>query len=199
MAGGVERPGVLHSFQTSLQGLFLWGLGSESEGSTAHRPAFSFPSLWTLRNEPRLPSKSYGGRGGIWGFPSLCFSGDRMSKGMFIKRALKKGLGHFTTNREAVRALRQARKAERRSREHGFLASYEWRKLRMQVLKRDGARCVCCGATPRDGIRVNVDHIKPRKTHPHLALEIANLQVLCSACNHGKGNWDQTDWRSGQS
>lgn len=77
-----------------------------------------------------------------------------------------------------------------------FLKSYEWRRLRMQVIKDRGARCECCGASPRDGKTViNVDHIKPRKTHPQLAMDISNLQVLCSICNHGKGNWDSTDWR----
>lgn len=76
-----------------------------------------------------------------------------------------------------------------------FLASYEWRVARMKVLKRDGARCVCCGATPDDGLKMHVDHIKPRKTHPELALDLDNLQVLCEVCNHGKGNWDSTDWR----
>ena len=80
-----------------------------------------------------------------------------------------------------------------RSRE--FLASYEWRVLRMRVLKQYGARCMCCGATPADGVVMNVDHIKPRATHPHLALEFSNLQVLCNPCNHGKSNWDTTDWR----
>jgi 5-methylcytosine-specific restriction endonuclease McrA len=77
-----------------------------------------------------------------------------------------------------------------------FLQSFEWRKVRMIVLKRDGARCACCGATPADGVKVHVDHIKPRKHFPELALDLANLQVLCEICNHGKGNWDQTDWRN---
>lgn len=76
-----------------------------------------------------------------------------------------------------------------------FLQSYDWRRVRMVALKRDGARCACCGATPATGAVMNVDHIKPRKTHPHLALDVNNLQVLCHECNHGKGNWDSTDWR----
>jgi len=77
-----------------------------------------------------------------------------------------------------------------------FLASFEWRQLRMRVLKARGARCECCGATPADGVTViNVDHIKPRRDYPGLALNESNLQVLCHVCNHGKGNWDQTDWR----
>lgn len=76
-----------------------------------------------------------------------------------------------------------------------FLATYEWRALRMKVLKRYGTRCQCCGATPADGVRMHVDHIKPRRDFPELALEESNLQVLCEVCNHGKGNWDRTDWR----
>lgn len=77
-----------------------------------------------------------------------------------------------------------------------FLASYEWRKVRMQILKRDGARCACCGADRTDGLKMHVDHIKPRKLYPELALDLNNLQVLCEVCNHGKGNWDMTDWRA---
>jgi len=76
-----------------------------------------------------------------------------------------------------------------------FLNSYEWRTLRMVVLKKRGARCECCGATPDDGIRINDDHVKPRKLFPDLALDESNLQVLCETCNAGKGNWDSTDWR----
>lgn len=76
-----------------------------------------------------------------------------------------------------------------------FLSTYEWRKVRMMALKKYGAICQCCGASPRTGAVMNVDHIKPRKLFPHLALDLDNLQVLCHECNHGKGNWDMTDWR----
>lgn len=77
-----------------------------------------------------------------------------------------------------------------------FLASYEWRRVRMVALKKYGARCQCCGATPATGAVMNVDHIKPRRLFPELALDVGNLQVLCHECNHGKGNWDMTDWRA---
>jgi len=76
-----------------------------------------------------------------------------------------------------------------------FLFSYEWRKTRMVALKKYGAKCQCCGATPQSGAVMNVDHIKPRLTRPELALDVGNLQILCHECNHGKGNWDATDWR----
>lgn len=77
-----------------------------------------------------------------------------------------------------------------------FLSTFQWRKVRMEALKKYGPRCQCCGATPADGAVMNVDHIKPRKKWPSLALDVNNLQILCHDCNHGKGNWDDTDWRS---
>lgn len=76
-----------------------------------------------------------------------------------------------------------------------FLSTFEWRRLRMEALKKYGPKCMCCGATPATGAVMNVDHIKPRKDWPSLALDISNLQILCHECNHGKGNWDSTDWR----
>lgn len=76
-----------------------------------------------------------------------------------------------------------------------FLSSYEWRKIRLVILKKYGRKCQCCGATPTSGAIMNVDHIKPRKIYPELALTESNLQVLCHECNHGKGNWDMTDFR----
>jgi len=79
-----------------------------------------------------------------------------------------------------------------------FLNTYEWRRVRMLALKKYGPKCMCCGATPSDGAVMNVDHIKPRRFYPELALDVDNLQILCHDCNHGKGNWDMTDWRPDQ-
>ena len=76
-----------------------------------------------------------------------------------------------------------------------FLESYQWRKVRYDALKKNNGCCELCGRSKMDGIVLNVDHINPRKTHPKLALNVDNLQVLCHDCNHGKGNLDDTDWR----
>ena len=53
--------------------------------------------------------------------------------------------------------------------------------------------CECCLATAT--LQWHVDHVRPRSTHPALALEPANLQVLCQDCNLGKGTRYATDWR----
>jgi 5-methylcytosine-specific restriction endonuclease McrA len=100
----------------------------------------------------------------------------------------------FKPKQITARSIKQ--KTIRKVTSDEFLKSYEWRKLRMVALKKHGARCQCCGATTANGVMMNVDHIKPRKTHPHLALNLDNLQILCEVCNHGKGNWDTTDWRA---
>ena len=82
-----------------------------------------------------------------------------------------------------------------------FYLSWEWRTLRMEVIKEHGARCQCCGAGARDltvggtPVRICVDHIKPISKYWHLRLERSNLQILCDECNQGKGAWDETDWR----
>jgi hypothetical protein len=79
-----------------------------------------------------------------------------------------------------------------------FYRSYGWRSLRIDALEANRERygaltCECCltGTT----VRWHVDHIHPRSSHPELALEPANLQVLCEDCNVGKGDRYATDWR----
>jgi hypothetical protein len=63
--------------------------------------------------------------------------------------------------------------------------------VRFDVLKRD-RKCVLCGAAPeRDSeVRLHVDHIVPRSKGG--SNEMSNLQVLCSECNLGKSNRDNT-------
>lgn len=76
-----------------------------------------------------------------------------------------------------------------------FLDSREWKILRYQAFEKYGNRCQCCGSTPEDGVKMHVDHIKPKSTHPEIALDLNNLQILCEDCNVGKINQWDTDWR----
>jgi len=76
-----------------------------------------------------------------------------------------------------------------------FYETREWRELRYLALRNTDARCECCGATAKDGVKIHVDHIQPRYKRPDLSLSLDNLQVLCEDCNFGKGAWDTTDWR----
>jgi hypothetical protein len=89
-----------------------------------------------------------------------------------------------------------------RDRREDFYKSWDWRTLRMKIIKRHGKRCQCCGATPSDmdsagnPVRIVVDHIKPLSKYWQLRLVPSNLQILCDECNQGKGAWDETDHRS---
>ena len=54
--------------------------------------------------------------------------------------------------------------------------------LRYKVLERDNHTCQSCGATVKDGVRIEIDHIDDDATNN----VIDNLQVLCNLCNQGK-------------
>jgi len=47
---------------------------------------------------------------------------------------------------------------------NNFYTSKEWRSLRYKVLRKYGAACQLCGATPKSGIILHVDHVKPRSS-----------------------------------
>lgn len=72
-----------------------------------------------------------------------------------------------------------------------FYKSWEWKKLRLTVIKRYGKKCMCCGSDEK----IVVDHIKPVSTNWFMRLDFENLQVLCNDCNMGKSNDDFTDFR----
>ena len=57
-----------------------------------------------------------------------------------------------------------------------------WKVLRMEILERDGFRCRSCGI----GGRLEVDHVKPVRTHPELSYDPGNLQALCPGCHTRK-------------
>lgn len=108
---------------------------------------------------------------------------------------------HQAKRTKAANKAKQKQKAPSVSTKDQFYKSWEWRTLRMEVLKEHGRACQCCGAEPGmkessgDPVRICVDHIKPLSKFWHLRLDRTNLQVLCDECNQGKGAWDQTDFR----
>jgi 5-methylcytosine-specific restriction endonuclease McrA len=75
-----------------------------------------------------------------------------------------------------------------------------WQAVRFRVLRRDGWRCVQCGARGR----VEVDHIKPVRERPDLAFDESNLQTLCKTHHSlktraelgmGEPNPEREKWR----
>ncbi len=66
-------------------------------------------------------------------------------------------------------------------------------RLRFQVFLRDGFRCQSCGLGPvnHPGVELHVDHIKPWSKGGETITD--NLRTLCSKCNYGKGNLEETN------
>lgn len=59
-------------------------------------------------------------------------------------------------------------------------------KLRYSILQRDGFRCVLCGRSTADGVKLEVDHICPVSKGGLTTPE--NLRTLCLDCNRGKSS-----------
>lgn len=71
-----------------------------------------------------------------------------------------------------------------------FYHSEEWKKARYKQLARS-SRCAACGASAKDGAKMNVDHIKPLHKYWDFRLNQKNLQTLCASCNWGKGHTEK--------
>jgi len=55
---------------------------------------------------------------------------------------------------------------------------------RMEILERDKFRCQLCGATAKNGSRLEIDHKIPISKGG--TSELSNLWTLCFTCNRGK-------------
>lgn len=58
------------------------------------------------------------------------------------------------------------------------------RRVRFEVLKRDGFRCRYCGAAAPGAVLV-IDHVRP--LHEGGTDDPGNLITSCESCNSGKG------------
>lgn len=94
--------------------------------------------------------------------------------------------------KELKRQERNKKRRLKRRKSDRFYNTRAWLKLRYESLKKYGRQCMLCKAT--NGV-MHVDHIKPRSRYPELALDPENLQVLCKACNLGKSDHSEDDWR----
>ena len=76
-----------------------------------------------------------------------------------------------------------------------FYKCKEWKKIRQQAIERDNHECQHCRkngkVTTRSTItrhgkpmKMDVNHIKPVKEYPHLALTLDNLEYLCVDCHN---------------
>ncbi len=55
---------------------------------------------------------------------------------------------------------------------------------RVQILNRDGNRCLWCGRGPVEGVKLHIDHIVSE--HFGGSSDFDNLGTLCDLCNLGK-------------
>lgn len=63
-------------------------------------------------------------------------------------------------------------------------------KIRNEIFKRDGYKCVICGRGKAEGVDIHADHKKPKDRGGKATLE--NGQTLCSQHNFLKKNFNQT-------
>ncbi|MBU3028957.1 HNH endonuclease [Paracoccus marinaquae] len=74
-------------------------------------------------------------------------------------------------------------KREYRKHSRRVTSTKRWQVLRQIILERDNWTCACgCG----ERRRLEIDHIKPVRTHPELAFDPANLQALAPSCHAQK-------------
>ena len=93
-------------------------------------------------------------------------------KGFLIK--VKKGVYKFDTEYVHNRKLEDFTPAQRK-----------------KILERDGLKCVICGRGKKDGVELQVDHIKPKDLGGKAV--ISNGQTLCAMHNFRKKNYKQTE------
>lgn len=69
-----------------------------------------------------------------------------------------------------------------------FYKSKEWRKIRLEALKRDNYECQECKRKGKYSRAQNVHHIKEVKLYPEKALELNNLESICIVCHNKEHN-----------
>lgn len=60
-------------------------------------------------------------------------------------------------------------------------AYHEWLEstARPAIIVRDGNKCQCCGRSPNNEEKLDIDHIVSKGSRADLKQDIGNLQLLC--------------------
>jgi len=93
-------------------------------------------------------------------------------EGHLIKKS--KGVYHYDPDFVAVRVLEDFTQLQKKI-----------------ILARDNYSCVICGRGIKDGVELQVDHIKPKDLGGEATIE--NGQTLCAQHNFRKKNYKQTE------
>lgn len=64
---------------------------------------------------------------------------------------------------------------------------YKAKLWREAVKKRDGHKCVKCGA---ENVKLHTHHIKPWRTHPEGRFDVSNGMTLCVPCHEAEHGFD---------
>lgn len=90
------------------------------------------------------------------------------------------GVGEVCPNKPTYNSRKYYKKTFRTP-EDIFRSSYDWKKKRTYILKRDNYLCRVCQSEHRATVgRISVHHVRPLKFRPDLKLDDRNLITLCS-------------------
>lgn len=65
-----------------------------------------------------------------------------------------------------------------------FYKSPEWFRARAAAIRKANGKCASCGCNIIGKGKARVDHIRPLRQYPALALDPNNLRVLCPTCDN---------------
>ncbi|GIX57442.1 hypothetical protein BPADB04_24720 [Bacillus paranthracis] len=86
-----------------------------------------------------------------------------------------------------------------KGKDDNFYTTLRWRKLRKQIIERDGGHCQRClhNSGIINSANLEVHHIKARSQYPELQYEPSNLVTVCKTCNLQLGtngvDWDRSN------
>lgn len=108
-----------------------------------------------------------------------------------IRYTSPKGMNSYTRSNtyeyeDVLRCYNDIEREEERRQSKEYQRSKMTQSLRYNIMKRDGFRCVLCGRTADDGVKLHVDHIMP-VSKGGKTVE-SNLRTLCEDCNMGKSD-----------